>query len=76
MNNLEIFLYDVLHLHQGKNGSVLMMSQKLALLSQTHGVDAVGLEGDDGKVGTDRDHHQRQEEVVSTSQLRNQKDAC
>ena len=51
-----------------------MVRQQLALLRQTHGVDAVWLKHQDRQVGTDRDNHQWQKEVVATGQFRNQED--
>ena len=52
-----------------------MMRQQLTLLGKTHGIYAVGLEHNDGKIGADGHYHQRQEEVVATRQFRYQKNA-
>ena len=73
-NDLKLLLDDAVHAEQGQDSLVLVVGQQFALLRQTHGVDAVGLEHQDGDVGADRDDHQRQEEVISTRQLGNQED--
>ena len=52
-----------------------MVRQEFALLGQTHGVEAVGLEGADGDVGADGGDHERQEKVVAAGQLGDEEDA-
>lgn len=49
----EVFFYDVLHFHERQYRFVLVVGDEFALLGQTHGVDAVGFEDDDGQVGAD-----------------------
>ena len=71
---LEIFLYDILRAHQGKDRLVFVVGEQLALLGQTHGVDAMRLEHADGKERECRCNHQRQEEVVTTRELCNEED--
>ena len=51
---------------------ILMVRQQLAFLRQTHGVDAMRLEHKDRDIGTDRDDHQGEEQIIPTRQLGNQ----
>ena len=76
MHGHKVLLHHILHLHQSEDGLVLMMRQQLSLLCQTHGVDTMRLEHDNGEIGTDRDNHQRQEKVVSSRQLGYEEHAC
>ena len=65
-------LDDTVHAHQGEDGLVGMVCQEFASLCQTHGVDAMRLEGLDGEIGTYSHYHQRHEEGIATSQFRNE----
>ena len=49
-----------------------MVRQQLAFLCQTHGVDAMRLEHKDRDIGTDRDDHQGEEQIIPTRQLGDQ----
>ena len=72
----EVMLHHVIHLHQRQDGLILVVRQQLALLGQAHGIDAMRLEDNDGQIGADGNNHQRQEEVVTSRQLGDEKDAC
>ena len=51
------------------------MRHQLAPTRQTHGVDAVGLEGLNGDISPHGDNHQRHEQPVAARELRNEEDA-
>lgn len=57
-----------------------MVRQQLAFLRQTHGVDTMRLKHKDRDIGTDRDDHQGEEQIIPTRQLGDQenpvKGAC
>lgn len=46
-----------------------MVRQQFSFLGQTHGIDTMRLEHDDGKIGTDGNNHQWQKQVVSSRKL-------
>ena len=75
MHGHKILFHHILHLHQGKDGLVLMVRQQLSFLCQTHGVNTVRFEHDNGKIGADGNNHQRQEQVVSSRKFGNEKHA-
>ena len=65
-----IVLHDeVLQIEQGEHGFVLVVSDELALLCQTAGVDGVGLEDADGAVAEAGGDHEGKEEVEATREL-------
>ena len=51
-----------------------MVREQFALAGQTHGVNAVRLEGVNSEVGRCRHNHERQEELVATCELGNEED--
>ena len=65
----EIALDDRIDIEQGQNGAVFMMRKQFAFLRQTHRIDAVRLENDDGQVRTDGHDHQRKKQVVTACKL-------
>ena len=73
---LVVALDDGVHRHEREDGVVFVVRHQLSLTSQTHSVDAVGLEEDDGQVGRHGDDHQRQEETVAAGELRDEEDSC
>ena len=72
---LLVTLDDGVHRHQGEDGVVLVMCHQFTFAGQTHRVDAVRLEEDDGQVGGHRHNHQREEQAVAARQLSNEEDA-
>ena len=56
-----VFLDDRVEAHQREYGTVFMVCEQLASFGQTHGIDAVGLERNNGQVGTDGYDHQGHE---------------
>ena len=70
-----VMLDDAVHLHQRKDGVVGVMREQLTPLCQTHGIDAVRLEGLDGEVGPHGHDHQGQEQGISSRELGNEEDA-
>lgn len=74
MNLYEVGFDYAVHLQQGEHRLVLVVGEQLALLGQTHGVDAVRFEYADGGIGHGRGNHQRQEQVVATGQLGSKED--
>ena len=61
--------------HEGEDGAVLVVRDELALACQTHGVDAVGLEGMDGQIRGHGNNHQRDEQGVAARQFGDEEDA-
>ena len=61
MHGHKILFHHILHFHQGKDSLVLMVRQQFSFLGQTHGIDAVRLERNNGQVGTDGYDHQGHE---------------
>ena len=72
----KVCLHHILHFHQRQNRLVFVMRKQLAFLGQTHGINTMRLKYDDCQVGTDGNNHQRQEQVVTTSQFSNEKYTC
>ena len=75
VDGLIVAVDDRVEAHQGEHGVVGMVGDQLSLPGQSHTVDAVWLEDDDGQVTGDGDNHQRHEHVVAAGNLGNEEDA-
>ena len=65
----EVTVDDTLQAHQCEYRAVGMMCDEFALACQSHAIDAVRLEDDDGEIGTDTHYHERHKESVSASEF-------
>ena len=70
-----ILLNHALHAHQRKRRTVYVVSEQLALPSQSQGVDAMALEDADGEQGRDAHDHQRHEELIAAREFGDEEDA-
>ena len=76
MNSYKICFNHIFHLHQCEYGTVFMMSQQLAFLCQTHGINTMRLKSDNSQIRTDGNNHQRQKQVIAACQLGNKEHPC
>ena len=74
-NRVVILLYQVVHAHQCKGGTVNVVCKQLALPCQTQGIDGVTLKDADGKVGRNAHDHKGHEELVATCKFGYEEDA-
>ena len=75
VDGLVVAVDDGVEAHQRQHGVIGMVGDQSSLLGQSHAVDAMRFEDDDGEVAGDRDYHQRHEHVVSAGDLGNEEDA-
>ena len=68
-DDAEVAFYHVVEPQESEHVLVLVVRQQVAVLGQTHGVDAVRLENPDGHIRERGDYEQRQEEVVTACHL-------
>ena len=71
---LIITVYHGVETHQRQHGMVSMVSHQLALARQSHAINAMRFEDNDGQVCSHRNNHQWHEQVIATGNLGYQED--
>ena len=65
---------DALQRHQREHRPIGMVRDEFTLACQSHTIDAMGFEDDDGEIGEDAYHHQGDEQLIATGELSNEED--
>ena len=74
-NHLKIALNHIVCTQQSQYGFIFMVRQQFPFLSQAHRINTMRFKHQNCNIRTNRNNHQRKEQIISTSQFCNQENA-